>query len=94
MHIICLLRYFVMGVYPPRIQFNVSVILEERKYRTLNNSGVWKEIERLEIGPQKRIVSSASHTVRCNQCIVSLFLGLIQVEYLIKQVKKDLTGKL
>ena len=57
------LRYFVMALYPPQLQFEVTVLLERRSYMTKNGTGVWKKVSELKIGPQKRIARSRTHVV-------------------------------
>ena len=52
-----------MALYPPQLQFTISVIIEQRVFLTKNGSGIWEEISRLEIGPQKRTSLSNTHVV-------------------------------
>ena len=52
-----------MGVYPPRFLFNVTIILEKEKYKTLNGTSVWTEESRMSFGPTRKVVSSEHHDV-------------------------------
>ena len=54
-----------MGMRPPEFQFIITVTLEQRAYLTVNGSGVWKTVSKLDIGPRQRIAVSDSHMVCC-----------------------------
>lgn len=58
-----------MALYPPQLQFEVSVLLERRAYMTTNGSSVWETLSELKIGPQDRIATSDTHVVRAEVCI-------------------------
>jgi len=56
-------RYNVMGVYPPKFLFKITVILEREVYRKKDGDSVWEEATRLELGPTKKVVRSQDYHV-------------------------------
>ena len=64
MTMVCIyFRYNVMGVYPPKFLFNITVILEREVYRRKGGDSVWEEATRLELGPTKKVARSENYHV-------------------------------
>ena len=90
----CIFRYFVVGLYPPELQFTISVIIEQRVFLTKNGCGVWDEISRLEIGPQKRTSLSNTHMVNiATRCHLLLHEDIATVYvYLLRATRELFKG--
>ena len=58
-----LLRWYVFGLYPPQLQFTISVSIERLAYSLASEEEVWERISRLEIGPHKRTTTSPEYQV-------------------------------
>jgi len=61
-HIICY-RWYVMGLYPPRLQFSVNVLVEKLSFHKGDGQAVWNEVARLTVGPENRVVTSKQYQV-------------------------------
>ena len=55
----------MFGLYPPQLQFTVSVVVQRLAYNKLNGEEVWEDVSRVEVGPQKRIASSSEYLASC-----------------------------
>lgn len=50
--------YYVFGLYPPQLAFNITIDVKHLAYKTNDGEEVWETLSKFDIGPHKTTAKS------------------------------------
>ena len=53
----------MFGLYPPDFKFTITITIQRLSYNRQDGEDVWEDVAALEIGPQRRKVTSNAYQV-------------------------------
>ena len=53
-----LYSYYVFGLYPPQLTFNITIEVKHLAYKTNDGEDVWEALSKFDIGPHRTTARS------------------------------------